>query len=388
MIHERCSMSAYRRISNLIGNGFGLRLFMLNLLALAIHSPAWGQGAAGGEWEKILEAARKEGKVVAAVPSSAELRRDLEKSFGERYKGIQLELFPGLASAHASRIVNEYRAGVRNFDLLLAGTGVQLDLVHQGVVEPFEPYMVLPEVKDPKNWFGGHIWADNVSGKRFVYSFQAYITDPGFYNSESANFEELRSYDEFLNPKWKGKIGIHDPRRPGSGQAIWIYMRGVKGDEFMKRLAAQDLLVSSDYRQLGDLLSKGRLSFVLGATYSVLKPFIEAGLPIKKIPVPREGIHATSGFGAVTIMKNPPHPNAAKVFVNWLLGKEGQEIFGRALGNATRRFDVDTKWMTEIGIQAAKDFMTVEEYLKRESFFEDRIPSRKPAIDLANKLLK
>ena len=384
---EGSKMNFYRRISRRAGN-IDLRFVTLALLALSIHSPAWGQGGPRADWDKVLEAARKEGKVVAAVPASAELRRDLEKGFGEKYKGIELELVPGLASALASKIVNEYKAGVKSFDLLVAGTGVQLDLVSNGVVEPLEPHMILPEVKDPKNWFGGHIWADNVSTKRFVYSFNAYVTDPGFYNSDSVKPNEIRSYDDFLNPKWKGKIGIHDPRRPGSGQAMWIYMWRVKGEDFLKKMVASDLLSSSDYRQLGDLLSKGRLSFALGATYSVLKSFIDAGLPIKPIPVPKEGIHATSGFGAVTVMKGPPHPNAAKVFVNWLLSKEGQEIFGRAVGNATRRFDVDTKWMTQIGIEAAKDSMTVEEYLKRESFFEDRIPSRKPAIDLANNLLK
>jgi ABC-type Fe3+ transport system substrate-binding protein len=87
-------------------------------------------------------------------------------------------------------------------------------------------------------------------------------------------------------------------------------------------------------------------------------------------------------------MKNPPHPNAAKIFANWLLGKEGQEIYGRAMGSATRRLDVDTKWLEGIGIQAAKDHLTVEEYLKRESFLEDRLELRKPPIDLAEKLIK
>ena len=70
------------------------------------------------------------------------------------------------------------------------------------------------------------------------------------------------------------------------------------------------------------------------------------------------------------------------------MGRRRRPRGGRAVGNATRRLDVDTKWMTQLGIEAAKDTMSVEEYLKRESFFEDRIPSRQPAIDLANRLLK
>jgi ABC-type Fe3+ transport system substrate-binding protein len=87
-------------------------------------------------------------------------------------------------------------------------------------------------------------------------------------------------------------------------------------------------------------------------------------------------------------MKSPPHPNAAKVFVNWLLSKEGQEVFGKAVGQATRRLDVDTGWLQAVGYQAAKDVMTAEEYFKREIFLEDKLPLRKPAVELAEKLLK
>jgi ABC-type Fe3+ transport system substrate-binding protein len=99
-------------------------------------------------------------------------------------------------------------------------------------------------------------------------------------------------------------------------------------------------------------------------------------------------MQVSSGVGCLAAVKNPPHPNGAKVFANWLLGKEGQEIFGRALGQGTRRLDVDTKWLLEIAVQAAKDFLTVEEYLRRESFFEDKRPLREQTEELAKTLLK
>jgi ABC-type Fe3+ transport system substrate-binding protein len=78
-------------------------------------------------------------------------------------------------------------------------------------------------------------------------------------------------------------------------------------------------------------------------------------------------MQVSSGVGCVAAVKNPPHPNAAKVFANWLLAKEGQDIFGKALGQGTRRLDVDTQWLSDIEVQAAKDFLRVEKYLKRES---------------------
>ena len=355
---------------------------------LGVASTALGQSAAPAGWQAISEAARKEGKVTVGIPASGDLRRALEKGFSDRVKGIQLELVPGPAPMVASKILNEYKAGVRNFDIFLSGSGSALALAGEGVLEPFEPYMVLPEVKDPKNWFGGYIWVDNVSTKRFIYAFQAYVTDPGYYNTELMKAGEIRSYDDLLNPKWKGRLGIHEPRGQGAGQAVWIYMWTVKGEGYLKKLAEQDLVISADYRQLGEMLVKGRLALAMGATYSTLAPFIKAGLPVAALPVPKEGIHATIGFGAASVIKNHPNPNATKVFLNWFLGKEGQDIYGRAVGNATRRFDVDTKWMTEIGVQAAKDHLTVEEYLKRESFFEANRATREPAEELAKKLLR
>ena len=72
------------------------------------------------------------------------------------------------------------------------------------------------------------------------------------------------------------------------------------------------------------------------------------------------------------MVKNSPHPNAAKVFINWLLGKEGQEIYGKAMGQATRRFDVETKWMVEHGVRASKDFLTVEENSRLENLAKTR----------------
>lgn len=364
---------------------FFFALWTVIATGLASIAPA---ASAQTGWQAILEAARKEGKVTVGIPASGDLRRVLEKAFTERFKGIEFELFPGPAPKIASRIVSESKGGFRNFDIFLSGSGSALALAAEGLLEPFEPYLVLPEVKDPKNWFGGHIWVDNVTTKRFIYAFQAYVTDPGYYNTEQVKPGEIRSYDDLLNPKWKGRLGIHEPRSQGAGQAVWIYMWTVKGEGYLKKLAEQDLIVATDYRQLGEMLVKGRLALALGATYSTLAPFIKAGLPVAPLPVPKEGIHATIGFGAVSIIKNHPHPNATRVFINWLLGKEGQDIYGRAVGNATRRLDVDTRWAREIGVQAAKDHLTVEEYLRRESFFEGNRATREPAEELAKKLLK
>lgn len=350
----------------------------------AEDSPAWR-----AEWERTLAAAKKEGKVVAGVPASADLRKAIEKEFKSRFKGIDLELVVGRGSKLARRILDEYKAGVRYFDLLISGAPSPLRLVKAGGAQPLMPFVIMPEVKDPKNWWGGHIWGDNKSSNRYIYSFQAYMPDLIWYNSNLVRPEEIRSYDDLLNSKWKGKIGFQDPRNPGAGRAIWAYMGLVKGESYLQKLAQQDLLLNRNSRQLGDFLAKGRVSLTLGLSYYSLLPYIKADLPIKPLPIPKEGINATTGSGALTVVKNPSHPNATKIFVNWLLSKQGQEVFGRAMGQPTRRLDVDTKWMTKVGVRPAKDFLTVEEYYKRQIDLEDRFTTVwRPAGKTAKKFLK
>jgi len=76
------------------------------------------------------------------------------------------------------------------------------------------------------------------------------------------------------------------------------------------------------------------------------------------------------------------------VFVNWFLGREGQEVYSRAMGQATRRLDVDTQWLKEFGVVAAKEHLTSDQYTKLENQSEEKVlKAREPAAELARKLL-
>jgi iron(III) transport system substrate-binding protein len=323
------------------------------------------------EWDKTVEAAKKEGKLVAGIPASAELRKSITESFKSRFPGIELELTTSRGPTNASKISAEHAAGVRYFDLLISGTSTPFNLLNAGILDPVEPMLILPEVKDPKRWFGGHIWLDN--SKRFLYAFQAYQSQNFWYNSTLTKPEEIRSYDDLLNPKWKNKIGYLDPRSAGGGTATWAFFLKIKGEDFLKKLAAQDMLLSRDQRQLGDSLAKGKVALTIGLTYYSLAPFIKAGLSIQSLPEVKEGTYTSCGSGVLSIVKASPHPNTTKVFVNWLLSKEGQEIYGKAMGQATRRLDVETRWLTENGIRASKDFLTVEENDRLENYGEETV---------------
>jgi ABC-type Fe3+ transport system substrate-binding protein len=261
--------------------------------------------------------------------------------------------------------------------------------MNQNMLAPFTDYMVLSEVKDPRQWWGGHVWEDNVKSHRFIYSFSADFSVPPFSNADLLKPGEIDSYDDVLSSKWKGKIGFFDPRTPSAGQGLWGFLMKIKGKEFLQKLAQQDLFISRDGQQLAVGLAKGSLVIALGLSQRFVDPYIKSGLPIKALTAIKEGTSGSNGFGTVAVMRNAPHPHAAKVYINWLLSKEGQELYSRALTQGTRRLDVDTKWLAKFNTPAAKDVTTPEEYEKVRFYGEDIITEwREPAGEFARKILK
>jgi ABC-type Fe3+ transport system substrate-binding protein len=359
-------------------------LFSVFLTIGSVEASEWQS-----EWESALKGAKKEGKVVIAIPPSAELRKELEPLLKQKF-GIDAELVVSRGADSANRIASEFKAGVRYFDMIIQGTTTAMSLQDNGMLDAVSSYMILPEVKDPKYWWGGHIWNDNLKTNRFLYSFVANAGTEGlFCNTDLVKPEEFRSFDDLLNPKWKGKIGLNDPRIGGSGISLWSFMWETKGEEYLQKLVQQDLFLSRNLRQIADALAKGKLAITIGLGRAEYDPFLSAGLPIKELPRPKEGLPASSGYGVLGIVKDPPHPNTTKVFVNWFLGKEGQEFYAKVMKQGTRRLDVDTKWMKAEGVDAAKDVMTIAEYNRVRNHLEDKVINvRRPAAKFAEKVLQ
>ncbi|HSK29999.1 MAG TPA: hypothetical protein VLA17_08555, partial [Candidatus Limnocylindria bacterium] len=176
------------------------------LLVLSMSGGLAKAQSKSAEWDKIVEAAKKEGKVVASIPPSPELRRGMEIAFTRRY-GIGVEFVPARGGAIVQRMVSEAKSGVRYFDMHIGGTeSVVSAMLPENILEPVEPFFILPEVKDPKQWWGGHIWVDNA--KRFIYNFCAYQTVSLWSNPNEYRPSEFKSFDDLLNPKLQGRIGI------------------------------------------------------------------------------------------------------------------------------------------------------------------------------------
>src|SRR5262245_45405946 len=148
------------------------RLTSATLLLVFLTVEWVGASEWQSEWESALKGAKKEGKIVIAIPPSAELRKELEPLLKQKF-GIEAELVVSRGADSANRISSEFNAGLRTIDGLIQGTTTAMSLQDDGMLDPVIAYMILPEVKDPKYWWGGHIWNDNLKTNRYLYSFVA-----------------------------------------------------------------------------------------------------------------------------------------------------------------------------------------------------------------------
>ncbi|HEY1232627.1 MAG TPA: extracellular solute-binding protein [Candidatus Binatia bacterium] len=371
------------------GKGFIMsnRELILSIVALALFVlPRLLRAAeVASDWQRLVAAAKKEGKIVIGAPPGSDFRNEVQAMLKKRFD-LDSEFAQAPGPNLMSKIVAEKKAGTTTVDAFLIGPCTGNSLLKTDLFEPLAPAMVLPEVKDAAKWFGGHIWADNQTGQNMLYSFVAQITPSIYYNTQMVRPQEVRSYNDLLDSKWKGKIGLRDPRVPGGGLAMWAFLLDLKGEEYIRRLAQQEMFVGRNARQIADALAKGSLALTIGVGYRDFDPFLDANLPVKHLPTLKEGTYVSGGNGIVGMIKDAPHPNAAKVFLNWLLSREGQDLHGRTSQQPTRRLDVETRGLDG---QAAKDVMTVEEFRRFQNFTEDKCNnSWLPGAKLAEAVLK
>ena len=362
----------------------GVSILAVVILLWGMHGRAPGADASS-EWQGVVAAAKKEGKVVIGAPPGSDFRNEVQATLKKRFD-LDSEFVQAPGPNLMSKIVAEKQAGAVSVDAFLVGPCTGNSLLKADLFEPLAPAMILPEVRDPAKWFGGHLWADNQTGRNLLYSFVAQVAPSLYYNTQLVKPQDVSSYNDLLDSRWKGKIGLRDPRVPGGGLAMWAFLLDLKGEEYIRKLAQQEMFVGRNARQIADALAKGNLSLTIGVGYRDFDAFLDANLPIKHLPTLKEGTYVSGGNGIVGIIKGAPHPNAAKLFFNWLLSRDGQELHGKTAQQPTRRLDVDTRGLDG---QAAKDVLTVEQFRRFQNFKDDICNnSWIPGAKLAEAVLK
>ncbi|MGH7848650.1 MAG: ABC transporter substrate-binding protein [Candidatus Binatia bacterium] len=284
------------------------------------------------EWEKTVKEAKREGQLTLYVQT--QLGEVLHNSgFQKIFPGIKLNWVSGPGSDLVPRIMAERRAGKFLVDAVVNfGNTSPFNLYQAKALDPINSVFVLPEVRDESKWFQNrHHYIDSEGKYIFIY-----MGAPQYFlsrNKNSVGPNEIKSYWDLLNPKWKSQIAAMDPRISGYGStgARFFYHHPEMGPLFLTRLYKEmNVTLFRDARQGTDWLASGKFALCLCQSAALARA-VAQGLPVDFIDPHgfKERPPLGSGGHTMALIQNAPHPNAAKLFINWHLSREGQMDYQR-----------------------------------------------------------
>ena len=297
------------------------------------------------EWEALKAAAREEGRLVLASGNNASraLTPPIRDAFGKQF-GIQVTVAGGSGSQQFARVAAERQGGRYEIDLLILGRRhMGESFGPSGFLTPIKDQLFHPDAIDPSNWWMNRFWyrePDGVEPKYSIaFSVSAYsnpITPS--YNTELVTEDDIAAINsawDFLDLKWNDKIIALSPLATGiSSGIIDIYSHPALGPEWIERFFSQELNVTfaASDRQIVDSISLGghALAFFGQGAEGALAALAREGLPVARWSKQlTEGgrVTANSSYVWLGMLDRAPHPNAAKLFVNWWLTKEGQTAY-------------------------------------------------------------
>ncbi|MBI4333076.1 MAG: ABC transporter substrate-binding protein [Chloroflexi bacterium] len=289
------------------------------------------------ELEKTVAGAKREGTLDVLTHFAPDLRTGFARAFREKY-GLDIEFTAGISTQLLEKVVSERRAGLYFRDVILVGTSGLTPLAEPGgALQPMEALLVLPEVRDPNAWTDKRLPFTDKEGKIFMYLVKVGPTI--VINTELVKPEELKSWRDLLSPQWKQKIVLRDPSVSGSGNSIITAAGEIMGMDFLKDLAKQEPAMVQDKRQHIEWVARGKYGIGIGPDGATMEEFRSLGSPLVHV-VPSEGTYYGSSSGGMAVLDRPAHPNAAKLFTNWFLSREGQALYVKLAQDQSRRADV------------------------------------------------
>jgi iron(III) transport system substrate-binding protein len=289
------------------------RAALLGLMAGSAILPALDMARAEDEWGKIVDAARKEGRVVlysafVGLAAHQDLKKDLESTFG-----ITADVLEARASEVRERIRIEQTAGRYAADVSENGrTTTTLQIKEDQV---FDPFGALPALGNLKPEFR----SDDIRLPVFaiIYGILAntrLVKPP----------DEPKSWLDLTDPRWKGKLLSDDFRALGGGGVLFSVLEDHFGRDFHEKLAQQDIKFAREISESERRVARGEYPLYIPDSLTAA-PTLK-GLPVKFL-APKEGLPYI-GYD-LALLKNAPHPNAARVLMNYYLGQKMQQAFAK-----------------------------------------------------------
>jgi iron(III) transport system substrate-binding protein len=293
------------------GSGFVLLWFLL-----ATASYAWAQSEA-----ELIAGAKKEGKVVFWSSMRIEDSRALAAGFEARYPFIKVDIFRAGGEQIVNRALTEHLAGKTTYDVLNAFALKVLQ--NKGLLQPY----ATPEAthypvgfKDPQNF-----WVSLYSGYNVI----------GYNTKLVSKAEAPRNWDDLLHPRWKGKL-LMDDEEYFWHAGMLKHWGEEKGRKYMEALSRQGLQFRNGHALLADLLSIGEFPAAVVVYPDHIEQMKAKGQTVDWV---KSSDPILVNLAPVAVAARAPQPNAAKLFLNYSISKEGQEILQKAR-RASARHDV------------------------------------------------
>ena len=299
--------------------------------ATTVTSPA--QAPASSAWDKIVAEAKNEGKVTMYTFSlTGDIGQAIAQAFEAKY-GIKIEYITGVGATLIERVKSE-QAGKRFIaDTLDTSTTLMAIAKTDGITEPAGN---LPTLLQQNVWLA-HPRLDE---QGHLIAFDTLYQTPYVNTTLVKSGDEPKSYLELLEPKWKGKMVTADPNTVPYLPRLYsvLVSRKILDEDFFRKLIKQDPKMAPSVRDDANILIRGEASLSVTAATTILNPFIAQGAPVKPIDVKEGAVLAMSP--SIALVKNAPHPNAARLLIDWLVTAEGQTTYQKARSNLSVRTDV------------------------------------------------
>ncbi len=286
-------------------------------------------------WAKIVAAAKKEGAItIYSTAFVADVGRHISTEFQKEY-GIRVDILAGNGSILLQKILVEQSMKAQIGDVFnIGGAGSTSDLIIRGGADKIAD--VLPVLRDKSVFKVDPVYSPGGEGIVWVLAYSGVNVNTNLVKPE----DEPKSYMDLLNPRWKGKIVSADPATTGGSTSFYYILRfnKVVDLDFYRQMAKQDMAIwRGNPREGAMMVARGEYFMEIGNSTDTVGPIMGAGAPLKTLSL-KEGV---GGYlGNIVIPKGAPHPNAARVFVNWLLSVQGQQVYAKIANSTPVRKDV------------------------------------------------
>lgn len=292
------------------------------LVQLSPLSPLGAQESRPG---KLIEGAHKEGKLVWYTSMSIEDAKRLVDAFNKKHPFVQTEFFRAGSAGLFNRIVNEARIGKVFFDVVAIRGLETHQLIKGGLLQPYfspESQAYPPGFKHPKG-----LWVDYFDAYQVI----------GYNTRLVPKDRAPKSYDDLLDPRWKGRIGMDEELYSWYGAMVQKWGKE-KAQRFMQGLAKQEVQLRSGQTLAAQLLAAGEFAIAMVLAHRVEK-MKEQGAPLEWVTTLDPIAVSLHPIG---LAAKAAHPNAGKLFIDFVLSKEGQKVV-LDVGRTPARPGIDLK---------------------------------------------